>query len=250
MKVAIITGGSRGIGKSTAIHAAKRGVGVILTYNSHPEEAEAVVAEIKKNGGKAVALHLDVTKTGAFGDFVGQLSRVLDKEWGQKTFDFLVNNAGTAQRTLIKDTTEAEFDALMNVHYKGPFFLTQKLIPLMNDGGHIINISTGLTRFTNLAGVATYAAMKGAMEVVTMYLAREYAARKIRVNSVAPGAIDTEFVGPNRRSEESKKMIAEQTALGRCGEADDIGLFIAALLSEDSRWVNAQRIEASGGMHI
>ena len=186
MKIAIITGGSRGIGKSAALNVAKRGNGVILTYNSHADEAEAVVAEIKKNGGKAVALKLDVTQTAGFSDFASLVEQTLQKEWNQKTFDYLVNNAGTAQRTLIKDTTEEQFDQLTQVHFKGPFFLTQKLIPLMADGGHIINISTGLSRFTNLAGVATYASLKGAMEVFTRYLAAEYAPRRIRANTVAP----------------------------------------------------------------
>jgi len=249
MKIALITGGSRGLGKSMATHVAARGTGVIITYNSHPEEAEAVVAAITKAGGKAAALKLNVADTTAFDGFASTLKDALQK-WGRTSFDYLVNNAGTAQRTPIKDTSEEQFDQLMQVHCKGPFFLTQKLIPLMEDGGHIINISSGLTRFTNMAGVATYAAMKGAMEVYTMYFAREYAHRKIRVNTVAPGAIDTQFAGPNGRSEEQKKMLAEMTALARCGEADDIGLLVAGLLSEDSRWVNAQRIEASGGMHI
>ena len=250
MKIALITGASRGIGKSAALNVAKRGVGVIITYNSHADEAEAVVDEIEEQGGKAVALPLDVTNIASFDAFAETIEKTLQKEWGQATFDYLVNNAGTAQRTLIKDTTEAEFDRLMLVHYKGPFFFTQRLISLMADGGHIVNISTGLSRFTNLAGVATYASMKGAMEVLTMYLAREYAGRRIRANIVAPGAINSQFAGPNGRSEEAKKMIGEMTALGRCGEPEDIGLLIAALLSEDSRWVNAQRIEASGGMHI
>jgi NAD(P)-dependent dehydrogenase (short-subunit alcohol dehydrogenase family) len=250
MKIAIITGGSRGIGKCTALEVAKRGNGVILTYHSHSEEAAGVVAEIKKAGGNAVALKLDVSQTSTFEAFMATVEKTLQKEWNQKTFDYLVNNAGTSQRTLIKDTTEEQFDQLLQVHYKGPFFLTQKLISFMADGGQIINVSTGLTRFTNLAGVATYAAMKGAMEVFTMYLAREYSARKIRANIVAPGAIDTNFAGPNKRSEEQKKMIGENTALGRCGEPEDIALIIAALLSDDSRWVNAQRIEASGGMHL
>ncbi|MDE1153937.1 MAG: SDR family oxidoreductase [Micavibrio sp.] len=250
MKIALITGGSRGLGKSMATHVAARGTGVVLTYNSHPEEAEAVAAGIKKAGGKAAALKLNIADTTTFDDFAKDLQATLQKEWGRQTFDYLVNNAGTAQRTPIKDTTEEQFDQLLQVHCKGPFFLTQKLMSVMEDGGHIINISSGLTRFTNTAGVATYAAMKGAMEVYTMYFAREYAHRKIRVNTVAPGAIDTQFAGPNGRSEEQKKMLADMTALGRCGEADDIGLLVAGLLSEDSRWVNAQRIEASGGMHI
>jgi NAD(P)-dependent dehydrogenase (short-subunit alcohol dehydrogenase family) len=250
MKVAIITGGSRGVGKSAALNVARRGTGVILTYNCHPDEAEAVVSEIQKSGGKAAALKLDVTKTASFGDFVSLVEQTLQKEWSQKTFDYLVNNAGTAQRTLIKDTTEEQFDQLTNVHLKGPFFLTQKLIPLMADGGLVLNVSSGLTRFTNPAGVATYASLKGAMEVFTKYIVREYASRKIRANIVAPGALDTQFAGPNGRDENQKKMIGEHTALGRCGEADDIGPLIAALLSDDCRWVNGQRIEATGGVLI
>ena len=250
MKIAIITGGSRGLGKSMALHTAQRGTGVILTYNSHPEEGAAVAAEINKAGGKAVALKLDITDIAGFDVFAAQLKETLKKEWNRDSYDYLVNNAGTAQRTLIKDTTEAQFDALMQVHYKGPFFLTQKLLPLMADGGQLINISSGLARFTNPSGVATYAALKGAMEVFTRYVAREYASRKIRANIVAPGAIDTQFVGEGGRKEEEKRMIGEHTALGRCGEADDIGLLVASLLSEDSRWVNGQRIEASGGMYL
>jgi NAD(P)-dependent dehydrogenase (short-subunit alcohol dehydrogenase family) len=247
MKVALITGGSRGVGKSTALNVAKRGVGVILTYNSHPEEAEAVVSEIKKNGGKAVALKLDVAKVSSFEAFASQVSQTLANEWKQKTFDYLVNNAGIAQRTLIKDATEEQFDELINVHFKGAFFLTQTLIPMMADGGHVIFISSGLTRFT-YPGVALYAAVKGAIEVLTNYVAREFSSRRIRANCVAPGALDTDFGGG--RTDEQRKSIGEQTLLGRVGQAEDIGLLIAALLSEDSRWVNAQRIEVSGGMHV
>jgi NAD(P)-dependent dehydrogenase (short-subunit alcohol dehydrogenase family) len=247
MKVAVITGGSRGVGKSSALNVAKRGVGVILTYNSHPEEAEAVVAEIKTDGGKAVALKLDVARVSSFEEFAAQVSQALAKEWKQKTFDYLVNNAGIAQRTLIKDATEEQFDELVGVHFKGAFFLTQRLLPMMADGGHVIFISSGLTRFT-YPGVALYAAMKGAIEVLTMYVAREFSSRRIRANCVAPGALDTEFGGG--RTDEQRKSIGEQTLLGRVGQAEDIGLLIAALLSEDSRWVNAQRIEASGGMHV
>jgi len=250
MKVALITGGSRGLGKSMAVHVAARGTGVILTYNSHPEEGAAVAAEINKAGGKAIALKLDVSDVSGFDAFTKQIAEVLKKEWQRDSFDYLVNNAGTAQRTLIKDTTVEQFDALVAVHFKGPFFLTQKLIPLMADGGHIINISSGLARFTNPAGVAAYGALKGAIEVFTRYVALEYAHRKIRANIVAPGAIDTQFAGPNGRSQEQKDMLAKYTALGRCGEPDDIGLLVAGLLSEDTRWVNGQRIEASGGMHL
>jgi NAD(P)-dependent dehydrogenase (short-subunit alcohol dehydrogenase family) len=248
MKIAIITGGSRGIGKSAALNVARRGVGVILTYNSHADEAEAVVSEIKKIGGKAVALKLDAARTESFGDFAGQVSQALEKEWNQKTFDYLVNNAGIAQRTPIKDVTEDQFDSLVDVHFKGVFFLTQKLIPLMADGGHIIFISSGLTRFAYPAGVAVYAAVKGAIEVLTRYIATEFAHRKIRANCVAPGALDTDFGGG--RTDEQRKMIGQHTLLGRIGHAEDIGLFIAGLLSEDSRWVNAQRIEVAGGINV
>lgn len=248
MKIAVITGGSRGIGKSAALNVAKRGVGVILTYNSHPDEAEAVVFEIKESGGKAAALKLDIAMTKSFGDFTAEVSRTLEKEWNQKTFDYLINNAGTAQRTPIKDVSEEQFDSLVDVHFKGVFFLTQKLIPLMADGGHVIFISSGLTRFTYPAGVAVYAAVKGAIEVLTRYVAVEFAHRKIRANCVAPGALDTDFGGG--RTDEQRKMIGQHTLLGRIGQAEDIGLFIAGLLSEDSRWINAQRIEAAGGINV
>ena len=175
MKIAIITGASRGIGKSAAYELAKRGVGVIVTYNSHPQGAEAVVSEIVKTGGKAVALKLDVTRVESFADFEAQVSQVLEKEWNRKTFDYLVNNAGFAQRTLIKDLTEDQFDALVNVHFKGAFFLTQRLIALMADGGQIIFVSSALTRLTYGGGVAVYAAVKAAIEVLTRYVALEYA---------------------------------------------------------------------------
>src|SRR6185312_763154 len=190
MNIALITGGSRGIGKSTALHVAKRGVGVILTYNKGVAEAKAVVDEIKRDGGKAVALQLDVTNTGGFSDFAGQVAQALDGEFGRKSFDYLVNNAGTAQRKSIKDTTEAEFDELVRVHFKGPFFLTQKLLPLMADGGQIVNVSSGLARFSH-QGTATYGALKSAMETLTRYLAQELGPRRIRANVVAPGAIAT-----------------------------------------------------------
>jgi len=248
MKIAVITGGSRGIGKSTALHLAKRGIGVLLTYNSSPERAEAVVSEIGKSGGKAVALKLDVAKVKSFDAFTEEVSQILRREWGQTTFDYLVNNAGIAQRTLIKDATEEQFDELVQVHFKGTFFLMQKMMPLMADGGHVVFISSALTRFTHGAGVALYAAVKGAVEVLTRYVAREFAERKIRANCVAPGALDTDFGGG--RTDEQRKSIGGQTLLGRIGQAEDIGLLIAALLSDDCRWVNAQRIEASGGMHV
>ncbi|QMW01398.1 SDR family NAD(P)-dependent oxidoreductase [Spirosoma foliorum] len=244
-KVALVTGGSRGIGRSIALNAAKRGIGVILTYNTHAEEGESVVAEINRNGGKAVALKLDSAKVGSFAEFSEQLLQVLKNEWNRENFDYLVNNAGIAQRTRIQDTTEAIFDQLVTVNFKGVFFLTQTLIPLIVDGGHIINISSALARAV-FPGVAVYGSLKAALEGLTRYFAREYADRKIRVNTVAPGAIDTEF-GGGKGDENQRKQIAGMTALGRLGEAEDVGLFVASLLSDDSRFVNAQRIEVGGG---
>ena len=247
-KIVLITGGSRGIGKSIALNAAKRGLGVILTYNSQPEQGQAVADEINNNGGKAVALQLDSADTASFSHFSGQVLQVLSKEWGRESFDYLVNNAGIAQRTLIKDTTEELFDQLVNVNFKGVFFLTQKLLPFIADGGQIINISSGLARFA-FPGVAVYGALKAATEGLTRYFAKEYADRKIRVNTVAPGAIDTEF-GGGKGDEDHKQQLASAIALGRLGEADDVGLFVASLLSDDSRYLNAQRIEIAGGIMI
>jgi NAD(P)-dependent dehydrogenase (short-subunit alcohol dehydrogenase family) len=245
-KVAIITGGSRGIGRSAALQLAQRGVGVILSFKSNAGAAEAVVNEIKKSGGRAAALKLDLTDIQSFDDFAKKVLQTLEQTWNRKTFDYLVNNGGSAQRTPIANTTEEEFDKLTKEHFKGPFFLTQKLLPLMTDGGHLINISSALTRHTHNAGVATYAALKSALEVMTYYVAHEFSPRRIRANVVAPGALDTEFGGG--RTDQVRKMIAERTMLGRIGEADDIGPLIASLLSDDNRWVNAQRIEATGGL--
>jgi NAD(P)-dependent dehydrogenase (short-subunit alcohol dehydrogenase family) len=246
-KIAVITGGSRGIGKSIAINTAKRGIAVILTYNNNPEQGNAVAEEINQNGGKAVALKLNVAEVGSFADFSEEVSKTV-KNWGRDSFDYLVNNAGIAQRTLIKDTTEAIFDELINVNFKGVFFLTQQLVPLMAKGGHIVNISSGLARFA-FPTVAVYGAIKAGIDSLTRYFAKEFADKKIRANSVAPGAIDTEF-GGGKGDESHRQQIAGMTALGRLGEADDIGLFVASLLSEDSRFVNAQRIEISGGIYI
>lgn len=247
-KIVLVTGGSRGIGKSIALNAATRNIGVILTYNSNPEQAQAVAETINNNGGKAVALQMDAAKTSSFSDFASKVSQVLKKEWNRENFDYLVNNAGIAQRTLIKDTTEEIFDQLVTVNFKAVFFLTQKLMPLIADGGQIINISSGLARFA-FPGVAVYGALKAATEGLTRYFAKEYAERKIRVNSVAPGAIDTEF-GGGKGDENHRRQIASMAALGRLGEADDVGAFVASLLSDDSRFVNAQRIEVSGGTLI
>src|SRR5581483_817756 len=213
MKVALVTGGSRGIGRSIALRAAERGVGVVLTYNSHPEQAEKVASEIRQRGGRAVALKLDSGDVGSFNDFAVQVAAALKREWQRDSFDYLVNNAGIAQRALVQDTTEAVFDQLVNVNFKGPFFLTQKLLPLLVDGGHIINISSALSRVP-FPGVAVYGALKAATEAMTRSLAKEFASRKIRVNSVAPGAIDTEF-GGGKGDESHRKQIAGLIALGR-----------------------------------
>jgi NAD(P)-dependent dehydrogenase (short-subunit alcohol dehydrogenase family) len=247
-KVAVITGGNRGIGKSTAVHLAKRGVGVILTYNTHRDEGDAVAAEIRSAGGKAVAIQLDIGKIDVFDGFSARIVETLRSEWQRDTFDYLVNNAGNAQRTPIPNVTESQFDDLVNVHFKGVFFLTQKLLPKVADDGHIVFVSSGLTRFTTPIGVAIYASLKGAVEVLTRYVAVEFASRKIRANCVAPGALDTDFGGG--RTDEIRKLIGEYTLLGRIGMADDIGPFIAALLSDECRWVNAQRIELSGGTQV
>lgn len=247
-KIVLVTGGSRGIGKSIALNAAKRGIGVILTYNNQPDSAQAVVDEISENGGMAVALKLNAGDSSSFDEFVKQIAAVLREKWDREHFDYLVNNAGIAQRSLIQDTSEEVFDQLVNVNLKGVFFLTQKLLPLISGGGQIINISSGLARFA-FPGTAVYGALKAALEALTRYFAKEYAAHKIRVNSVAPGAIDTEF-GGGKGDDEHRQQIAAAAALGRIGVADDIGLFVASMLSDDSRFVNAQRIEVGGGIMI
>jgi NAD(P)-dependent dehydrogenase (short-subunit alcohol dehydrogenase family) len=248
-KIAVITGGSRGLGRNTVLSLARRGVHSIFTYNSNQAEAEKVVALAAEAGARAVALQLDTGKVTTFDAFVEKLHPALS-EVGAGRFDYLVNNAGTSHHNSIETTTEEELDSLYNVHFKGVFFLTQKLLPLLNDGGRIVNISTGLTRFA-FPGSAAYASMKGAIEVLTRYLAKELGHRGITANTVAPGAIQTDFSGGIvRDNPEVNKRVSDFTALGRPGLPDDIGPMIAALLSDDNRWVNAQRIEASGGMLI
>ncbi len=248
--IAIITGGSRGLGQSAAMKLAEQCTDVILTYRSSQKEAAAVVAAIEKLGCKAVALPLDVGKSSGFDDFAAQVREVLSKTWQRESFDFLINNAGTGLHASIVDTTEAEFDEMVNVHFKGVFFLTQKLLPLIADGGRIVNISSGLARFA-MPGSSAYAAVKGAVEVLTRYQAKELGSRGIAVNTVAPGAIETDFRGGAvRDNPEIKKMIASATALGRVGLPDDIGGVIASLLLPANGWINAQRIEASGGTFI
>ena len=249
-KIALVTGSSRGLGKSTALNLAKKGVDVIVTYHSNAAEAAKVVAEIESLGAKAIALQLDTANTKTFNDFAAQVKQSLQEKWQTDHFDFLVNNAGTGIYASFVDTTEEDFDRQMNIHVKGVFFLTQKLLPLINDGGRIVNLSTGLTRLT-VPGYAAYASMKGAVETLTKYMAKELGARRIAVNSVAPGAIETDFGGGTvRDNPEINKYFAEQTALGRVGLPDDIGGAISSLLSTDNQWVNAQRIEVSGGQSI
>jgi NAD(P)-dependent dehydrogenase (short-subunit alcohol dehydrogenase family) len=249
-KVGLVTGGSRGLGKSTALAMAAQGIDVILTYHSQQASADAVVAEIIATGRKAVALQLDVANAASFTGFATQVSQTLKTHWQRDRFDFLVNNAGTGVYAPFAETTEAMFDQMVNEHLKSVFFLTQKLLPVINDGGRIVNISSGLARFA-MPGYMAYASMKGGVEVLTRYMAKELGARGIAVNTVAPGAIETDFGGGAvRDNKDINAYIASQTSLGRVGVADDIGLMIAGLLSENSRWVNAQRIEVSGGMLI
>ncbi len=249
-KVAIVTGGSRGLGKNTAIHLARKGVDVVVTYRSKQGEADAVVAEIAQLGGKAVALQLDVGNSKSFAEFAEQIRATLRTHWHRDSFDYLVNNAGIGLHASFTETTEAQFDELVSIHLKGTFFLTQSLLPLIADGGRIVNLSSGLARFA-VPGASAYAAMKGAIEVLTRYLAKELGARGIAVNTVAPGAIETDFSGGLvRDNAQVNAQVAAQTALGRAGVPDDIGGVIASLLSEDNRWINGQRIEASGGMFL
>ncbi|MEZ2574678.1 SDR family NAD(P)-dependent oxidoreductase [Buttiauxella ferragutiae] len=248
--IALVTGGSRGLGKNAALKLAARGVNIILTYNSQQQEALNVVREIELTGVKAVAIQLNVAESAGFSAFATEVKQQLHDVWQRDSFDYLLNNAGTGIDTLFEKTTEQQFDDLMNIHLKGPFFLTQQLLPLIKNGGRILNVSTGLTRFT-LPGKAAYAAMKGAMEVLTKYQAKELGARGIAVNIIAPGAIATDFGGGVvRDNEQVANAIASQTALGRVGQPDDIGDAIAVLLSDESRWMNAQRIEVSGGMFL
>jgi len=249
-KIGLITGGSRGLGKNTALAMAARGIDVILTYQSRQASAEAVVAEIVKMGRKAVALQLDVAEASRFKAFAGDVKSALNTHWQKEGFDYLINNAGTGIHAPFAETTEQQFDDMVNIHLKSVFFLTQNLLPLLNDGARIVNISSGLARFA-LPGYSAYAAMKGGIEVLTRYMAKELGARGIAVNTVAPGAIETDFGdGLVRDNRDVNAYIAAQTALGRVGVPDDIGPMIASLLSEDNRWVNAQRIEVSGGMLI
>ncbi|QNN43296.1 SDR family NAD(P)-dependent oxidoreductase [Pedobacter roseus] len=249
-KIALVTGGSRGLGKNAALKIAAKGLGVIVTYQSKKEEAEATVNEIKALGVPAAAIQLNVGESKTFEAFFTEVKGVLKSVFNAEKFDFLINNAGIGIHASFADTTEEQFDALVNIHYKGAFFLTQKALPLLNDGSGIINVSSGLARFAT-PGYAAYASMKGAMETLTKYQAKELGARGIRSNIIAPGAIETDFGGGVvRDNDQLNAGIAANTALGRVGLPDDIGGVVAFLCTEDARWINAQRIEASGGMFL
>ena len=249
-KVALVTGGSRGLGRDMAINLAKKGIDVILTYRSNKEQADNVVTEIQAIGQKAIAYQLDTSKIATFDAFITQVTNHLQEHTGSPNFDFLINNAGTALYAPFIETTEEQFDEMLNIHLKGVFFLTQKAVPFINKGGRIINISSGLARFS-FPGSSTYATMKGGVEVFTRYLAKELGEKGIAANIVAPGAIETDFGGGRvRDNKEINNHIAGITALGRVGLPQDIGGVVAFLCTEETRWINGQRIEVSGGMMV
>ncbi len=249
-KIALVTGGSRGLGKDMALRLAERGNDVLITYNTKADEAGAVVEAIRAMGRKAAALQLDAGAISSFDAFFASVKEELQRTFGATHFHFLINNAGFGLYAPFAETTEEQFDSVMNIHFKGVFFLTQKVLPLIADGGCIVNIGSGLDRFC-YAGSSAYGSMKGAIETLSRYMALELGPRRIRVNVVAPGAIETDFGnGHVRDNAELNKMIAERTALGRVGKADDIGGIVAFLCSEDAKWVNGQRIEASGGIYL
>lgn len=249
-KIALVTGGSRGLGKEMAFKLAEKGIDVVLTYHNNKSKAEEVVSAIKDRGQKAFALQLDTSNLKEFDKFLEEVGKHLEAKTGRSKFDYLINNAGTALYSPFIETTEEQFDQALNIHYKGVFFLTQKALKYMNDGGGIVNISSGLARFS-LPGSSTYASMKGAIEVLTRYLAKELGSRKINANIVAPGAIETDFGnGHVRDDKETNDMVAKMTALGRAGIPEDIGGVVAFLCTDDARWINGQRIEVSGGMNL
>lgn len=249
-KIALITGASRGLGKNAALHLATQGFDIIGTYHSKAGEAQTLVSTLEQSGARAAMLQLDVSESGSFVAFTERLSETLKRDFGREHLDVLVNNAGIGINVPFADTSEAQFDQLLNIQLKGPFFLTQRLLPLIADGGRIINVSTGLTRFA-LPGYAAYASMKGAMEVLTRYQAKELGSRGIRVNILAPGAIETDFGGGVVRDNANvNAFIASNTALGRVGLPDDIGAAIAVLASDGAGWVTGQRLEVSGGMFL
>lgn len=249
-KIALVTGGSRGLGRSAALHLAERGMDVIVTFRHGEADALATVQALGARHARSVALPLDVADSSTFAAFAASLRHALRSHWQRENFDALLNNAGSGVHAGFADTTEAQFDEMLRVHLKGTFFLTQALLPLIADGGRILNVSSGLARFS-LPGYAAYAAMKGGIEVLTRYLALELGPRRIAVNTIAPGAIATDFGGGAvRDNAQLNGLIASQTALGRVGQPEDIGAAMATLLSDDLGWVNGQRIEASGGIHL
>ena len=249
-KIALVTGASRGLGRDMALRIAQRGLDLLLTYHTQKEAAEAVAAEIRETGRKAGVLRLDTRDTSSFGAFFEQAARYLEDTYGQARFDVLVNNAGTGIYKPFVETTEADFDEMLQVHLKGVYFLTQKALPYLNDGGRIINISSGLARFT-FPGSSAYASMKGGVDVFTRYLAKELAGRKITANSVAPGAVGTDFGnGENLRNLKKRELVTGLTALGRVGVPEDIGGVVAFLCTDDARWINGQRLEVSGGIML
>lgn len=249
-KIAVVTGGSRGLGRDMALSLAKKGIDLIFTYNANKAEADKVVQEIKALGQKAIAYPLDITKPELFDAFIDTAMAHLKEHTGKARFDFLINNAGFIHYENFDAASEGQFDDMLNVHFKGPFLLTQKVLPYLNEGGGIVNISSGLTRFAT-PGYATYAAMKGAMETLTLYLAKELGSRKIRANIVAPGAIETDIQGGAvRDNADLNAYLASQTALGRVGLPGDVGGVVAFLCTDDARWITAQRIEVSGGMNL
>ncbi|KQT20845.1 short-chain dehydrogenase [Chryseobacterium sp. Leaf404] len=249
-KIALITGASRGLGKDSALQLAKKGFDIILTYQTKKEAADEVVKEIETLGQKAFALPLDISTTAGFDQFVTEVKDVLDTQFGSAKLDALVNNAGIGINESFETTTEETLDSMTNIHFKGPYFLTQKLLPLLNDGSSMVNLSSGLARFSS-QGYSAYGAMKAAIDSLSRYQALELGSRKIRVNSLAPGAIETDFDGGAVRDmSEVNKYLASETALGRVGLPDDIGSVVAFLCSDDSKWINAQRIEVSGGYRI
>lgn len=249
-KIALVTGGSRGLGKDMALQLAKKGFDVILTYHTKSDSAQEVVNQIKNNGNKAFAIQLDMANANSFDQFVATLSTTLKNEFNSETISALVNNAGVGVHAAFADTTMEQFDSMVNIHLKGPYFLTQKLLPVLEDGSSVVNISSGLTRFS-YNGYAAYAIMKAGIESLSRYQAQELGARRIRFNTVAPGAIETDFGGGAvRDNKDLNDLIASTTALGRVGKPDDIGSVVAFLCSDESKWINAQRIEVAGGVHI
>lgn len=249
-KIALITGGSRGLGRNMALAIAKKGIDVVITYHSNKDAADEVVEQIRLMGQSAWSFQLDTSNIKSFDPFVSEMTAHLEKEFNSPNIDYLINNAGTALYSPVTDTTEEQLDAVFNIHYKGVFFLTQKLLPFINDGGGIVNISSGLTRLV-MPGSAVYGSLKSAVETLTRYLAKELGSRKIRVNVIAPGAIETDFGGGRvRDNKEINEQVANITALGRVGLPDDIGGVVAFLCTEEAYWVNAQRIEVSGGQTI